>query len=119
MLDWAIAAIAAHPGPIRASSMVRAATADSGTWYVVAIDREYVLDDGTPTGDGSRTLALTNAIDRPRSEANMIPLGDGGVGAMGKPVEPSWRNTTWRGDPLRAGERAAKRAIACLDESGE
>jgi hypothetical protein len=33
---------------------VYAASTDTGDWYVLAIDREHILDDGTLTGDVSR-----------------------------------------------------------------
>ena len=54
-------AIAPHPGPVRAATLVRAAKTRTGTWYVIGIDRAYVMDNGTPTGAASRALALTNA----------------------------------------------------------
>jgi hypothetical protein len=105
-------AIAPHPGPVRASAMVRAARTDTGQWYVVALDREYVLDDGSATGDGSRTLGLTNAINHPGASSQMILIGEGGM--RGNP-SMTWHNVAWRGDRLAAGERAAERAVECLD----
>jgi hypothetical protein len=94
--------------------MVRVATTSTGEWYVVGIDREYVRDDGTPTGDGSRSLAVTDAPDKPRDEAKMIPLGDG---AMGQAPALSWESISWTGEMLETGEQAAAKAIACLDQA--
>lgn len=81
LLDWAGVSIASHPGPIRGAALVHAAATDTGDWYVLALDREHVLDDGTPTGTGSRSLALTNGVDAMTGERKMIPLGDGEMGS--------------------------------------
>lgn len=116
LLDWAGASSLGHPGPIRASSLVYAASTNTGDWYVLAIDREHVLDDGTLTGEVSRRLALTNAVKPPPEEAKLIPISEGG---SGKPWRVTWYNVSWTGDTLAAGDRAAQRAIQCLDTSQE
>jgi hypothetical protein len=112
LLDWAGVSIASHPGPIKAASLVYAASTGTGDWYVLAVDRAYVLDDGTLTGDHSRDLALTNALDESGGARQMIPLSEGG---MGKGWKVTWRDVNWTGDTLAAGERAAEKAIECLD----
>lgn len=112
LLDWAGVSIASHPGPIRGAALVHAGATDTGDWYVLALDREYVLDDDTPTGTGSRSVALTNAVDAVAGERKMIPLGDGEMGS--RPLV-TWDNVTWTGDTLAAGQRAAARALGCLD----
>jgi hypothetical protein len=115
ILDWAAEAVATHPGPIVASTMVRAATTDTGTWYVVGIHRAHVLDDGTLTGSGSRSFALTNATG-PRAAmpdgTKMIPIG---ASLWGQDVRFGWGRVSWRGETLDRGRRAAETAVACLD----
>jgi hypothetical protein len=104
----AATAIAPHPGPVRAATLVRAARTSTGTWYVIGIDRAHVLDDGTPSGGASRALALTNApVGR-----NFIPLVDG---VTRKPVVASWDRVSWTGSRLAAGQRALQVAVGCLD----
>jgi hypothetical protein len=112
LLDWAGVSIASYPGPITASSLVYAASTDTGDWYVLAIDRDYARDDGTLAGGGSRSVALTNAVD-PAGPRKLIPLSEGGTG---KGRQVSWRHVSWTGDTLAAGKRAAQLAIQCLDE---
>lgn len=114
LLDWAGASSLGHSGPIRASSLVYAASTDTGDWYVLAIDREHVLDDGTLTGDSSRRLALTNAVKPPPEERKLIPISEGSIG---KGWKITWDSVSWTGDTLAAGQRAAQRAIQCLDTS--
>lgn len=104
----ATTAIAPHPGPVRAATLVRAARTSTGTWYVVGIDRAYAADDGTLTGGASRSLALTNAP----AGVNFIPLGDG---VTGKPVATTWERVSWTGSRLAAGQRALRAALDCLD----
>lgn len=113
LIDWAGEAIASHPGPIRAATVVYAASTDTGDWYVVGVDREHVYDDGTLTGDVPRYLGLTNGVDSPPGERRMIPISAGGEG---KPWMVRWDYVSWTGDTLAAGERAAQLAIQCLDE---
>jgi hypothetical protein len=112
LLDWAVVSIANHPGPIKAASLVYAASTDTGTWHVLAVDRHYEHDDGTLTGDHSRDLGLTNALDASDGARKMIPLSEGS-GAKGWKV--TWRNVSWTGDTLAAGQLAAQKAIECLD----
>ena len=104
----AATAIAPHAGPVRAAILVRAARTDTGTWYVVGIDRDYVFDDGTPTGQTSRSLALTNAP----AGVNFIPLGEG---ETDRPFETSWDRVSWTGNRLATGQRALREALGCLD----
>lgn len=104
-------AIAPHPGPVRAATLVRAAKTRTGTWYVVGIDRAYATDDGTLTGGASRSLALTNAP----AGVNFIPLGDG---VTDKPFATSWDRVSWTGSRLAAGQRALRKVVECLDASG-
>jgi hypothetical protein len=106
--EMAMTAIAPHPGPLRASTLVRAATTSTGTWYVIGVDRAYVLDTGTLTGRASRSLALTNAP----VGVSFIPLGDG---LAHRPFETSWDRVSWTGRRLAAGQRALRRAVRCLD----
>ena len=73
--------IASHPGPIRGAVLVHAATADTATGPSSWLTAKYVFDDDTPTGTGSRSVALTNAIDAAGGERKMIPLGDGEMGS--------------------------------------
>ncbi len=113
LIDWAGVSIASHPGPIRASTLVYAASTDTGDWYVMGVDREHVYDDGTLTGDVPRYLGLTNGLAPPPEERKMIPISAGG---LGKPWMVRWDYVSWTGDTLAAGERAAQLAIQCLDE---
>jgi hypothetical protein len=115
LVDRAGMSIAAHPGAITATTYVFAATTDTGDWYVLGLDRAYVHDDGTPAlgpnGDHSRSLALTNPARAADGTVAMIPLS---VDVSDRtPV--SWDHVSWTGDTLAAGQRAAQRAIACLD----
>lgn len=114
LLDWAGVSIASYPGPITASSLVYAASTDTGDWYVLALDRDHVRDDGARTGDSSRSVALTNAVGTAPGSGKLIPLSEGGIG---KDRMISWRNVSWAGDTLAAGQRAARLAIQCLDEA--
>jgi hypothetical protein len=64
-----------------------------------------------PNGDHSRSLALTNQARKTDGTVAMIPLS---VDVSDRtPV--SWDRVSWTGDTLAAGQRAAQRAIACLD----
>jgi hypothetical protein len=108
IVEMAKAALAPHPGPVRAATVVRAAKTQTGTWFVVGIDRAYATDDGTLTGGASRSLALTNAP----AGVNFIPLGDG---VTGKPITTSWDRVKWTGSRLAAGKRALGMAVGCLD----
>ncbi|MGN6752686.1 MAG: hypothetical protein ACTHJJ_09040 [Intrasporangium sp.] len=112
VLDWAGVAIASHPGPIKASALVRAATTETGDWYVLALDREYERDDGTTTGEGDRNVALTNGVTGDPDDRKMIPLGRSEIGGV---PSVSWDNVTWTGETLAAGKRAAERVVSCLD----
>lgn len=112
LVATAKAAIAPHPGPVRAATLVRAARTTTGTWYVIGIDRAYVRDDGTPTGQSSRSLALTNAP----AGASYIPLGEG---ETGRPFTASWDRVSWTGSTLAAGQRALRTAVGCLDATAD
>lgn len=101
-------AIAPHPGPLRASTLVRAAKTSTGTWYVVGVDRAHVLDNGTLSGRVSRSLALTNAP----VGVNFIPLAEG---VVHRPLHTSWDRVSWTGRRLAAGQRALRKAVRCLD----
>ena len=115
LLDRAVMSLAAHPGAITATTYVFAATTDTGDWYVLGIDRKYVHDDGSPAmgpnGDHSRSLALTNQARTTDGTVAMIPLS---VDVSDRtPV--TWDLVSWTGDTLAAGQKAADRAITCLD----
>ncbi|GAA1966403.1 hypothetical protein GCM10009817_02760 [Terrabacter lapilli] len=103
--------IAAHPGAITATTYVFAATTDTGDWYVLGLDREYVHDDGSPVGERSRSLALTNSARTTDGSVAMIPLSV----AVSERLPISWDAVSWTGDTLAAGKRAVDRAISCLD----
>lgn len=115
LVERASASIAAHPGPITATTYVFAATTDTGDWYVLGLDRTYVHDDGTPVpgpdGDHSRSLALTNPARTTDGSVAMIPLSV----AVSERLPVSWDRVSWTGDTLEAGRRAADKAIACLE----
>lgn len=111
LTEWAGYAIASHPGPISASALVFAATTKTGDWYVVALDREYVLDNGTLTGDHSRDLGLTNAVKRRTAESKLIPISRDHKGKL----VITWENVSWDGETLTAGKAAAALAVTCLD----
>jgi hypothetical protein len=116
LVERAAASIAAHPGPITATTYVFAATTDTGDWYVLGLDRTYVHDDGTPglgaEGDHSRSLALTNPARTTDGSVAMIPLS----AAVSEKLPVSWERVSWTGDTLEAGRRAADKAIACLED---
>ena len=113
LLDWAGVSIASHPGPVTASALVFAASTPTGAWYVLAVDRGYVHDDGTAAGGRSRSVALTNAAGAGTDDPHLIPIAadlDGGVPA-------DWSKVDWTGERLAAGKHAAEVAIECLDRS--
>ncbi|TQN45974.1 hypothetical protein FHX52_2679 [Humibacillus xanthopallidus] len=111
LVDQASQSIAAHPGAVTATAYVFAATTDTGDWYVLGLDRDYVHDDGSPAGGASRSLALTN-LSRPGTNGvAMIPLTVG----LSERTPISWNRVSWTGDTLAAGQRAAKRAVECLE----
>ena len=57
-----------RPGPVIGAVVVFAATTDTGDWYVLGVDRLHEDEaGGTTPGDGSRSLALTNAVNPPVS----------------------------------------------------
>ena len=91
---------------------MRAAKTSTGTWFVIGIDRAYIMDDGTPTGGASRSLALTNAP----VGVNFIPLGEG---ERHEPLAASWDRVSWTGSRLAAGQRALRKAVDCLDAAGD
>lgn len=115
LVDQAAQSLAAHPGPVVATAYVFAATTDTGDWYVLAMDRGHVHDDGTPVTepgrDHSRTVALTNTARTTTNGSAMIPVSqsDGGK------VSTTWDRVSWTGSTLAAGKRAAERAVTCLD----
>lgn len=111
LVDRASMSIAAHPGAITATTYVFAATTDTGDWYVLGLDREYVHDDGSPVGERSRSLALTNSARTTDGSVAMIPLSV----AVSERLPISWDAVSWTGDTLAAGKRAVDRAISCLD----
>ncbi|GAA1392283.1 hypothetical protein [Luteococcus peritonei] len=71
LLERAGVTIASHPGTWQGGALVEAATTNTGTWYVLAVDRGHQLDNGTATEGGSRSLALTNG---PTGGGRLIPL---------------------------------------------
>lgn len=104
-------------GPVIGAAVVFAATTSTGDWYVLATDRLDESEDGTTTpGQGTRRLALTNAVNPPPGEAMMIELGEG---PAGQTLTPGWGSVTWTGETLEAGERATERAQECLTETGD
>lgn len=112
VLDWG--ADPEEDRPVIAAAVVYAATTATGDWYVVAIDRIPETTDGaTADGEGTRSLALTNIVNPPPGEPQMIDLGRGAIGEM---VPASWSSITWSGETLEAGNRAAARAQECLEE---
>lgn len=111
VVETAKLALAAHPGPVRSATVVRAARTSTGTWFVVGIDRAYIHDDGTLAGGASRSLGLTNA---PAGDT-IIPLGEG---TAQQRLRLSWDNVSWTGETLRAGRRAARTVIDCLAGAG-
>lgn len=113
LLGRAADALAAYPGPIRAVTLVHAATTATGDWYVVALDREDAYDDGRPTGTGLRVLGLTDDLHGEGYPHHIISLGQGRMGHRPTIV---WGRVSWRGSTLAAGRRAAERAVECLDE---
>jgi len=113
LLAWTVNALASYPGRFRAATVVRAATTETGDWYVVAADREGAYDNGEPTGSGERVLGLTNSLRGPGDGKHLIPLGVGRVG--GKPTV-TWHDVRWDGTTLAAGRRAVAKAVTCLDE---
>jgi hypothetical protein len=104
--------LAAHPGPVTATTLVPAAVTDTGQWYVLGIDRAYATDDGTLAGGSSRGLAVTDA-DADPDHAVVIPLTHG---PRRSSRAARWTRVTWTGDILARGKSAAARAFACLDE---
>lgn len=116
LAERAAASIAAHPGPITATTYVFAATTSTGEWYVLGIDRSYVHDDGTPAmgpdGDHSRSLALANPARSTDGAAAMILLS----ADVSDKLPVSWDRVSWTGDTLAAGRRAADTAISCLED---
>jgi len=115
LVDRAGASITAHPGVITATTYVFAATTATGDWYVLGLDRTYLHAAGTPAlgpnGDHSRSLALTNPARATDGAVAMIPLSVD----VSTRTPIAWDRVSWTGDTLAAGERAAQRAIACLD----
>lgn len=103
-----------EPGPVTAAAVVYAATTGTGDWYVAAVERIPETSDGaTGDGEGTRSLALTNIVNPPPGEPQMIDLGQG---ALGETVPADWSSISWGGETLEAGNRAAARAQACLEE---
>lgn len=104
-----------RPGPVIGAVVVFAATTDTGDWYVLGVDRLHEDEaGGTTPGDGSRSLALTNAVNPPVSgDPTVIPLG---TAALGEQATASWERVTWTGETLQSGRAAAERAVDCLDE---
>ena len=118
LLQQAAESIAAHPGRITGASYVFAATTDTGDWYVLALDRGYVRDDGSPgtgpDGDHSRSLALTKTARSTPYGVALIPLEP----TEKAPVSSrniSWDRVSWTGETLASGRRAAELAISCLE----
>lgn len=111
LLDWAAISISTDPGPVTASALVFASKTATGNWYVVAIDRALVRDDGTLAGGHSRALGLTDVVKRRSETSKLIALG----GEVKGKLAVSWHNVSWEGATLAAGKRAVARAIACLD----
>lgn len=118
LVDRAKVAIATHPGPVTATTLVFAAETPTGKWFVLGLDRAYVHDDGSLAGGASRNLALVRVDGQPGS-ATMIPVAtdhhDGK--APPTPVE-DWSSVTWRGDLLDQGKAAVAKAVECLDAQG-
>ncbi|MDH2414536.1 hypothetical protein [Nocardioides sp. CER19] len=114
LLRWAGVSVASQPGPITASALVHAAHTSSGDWYVLAVERAYVHDDGSLAGGTSRSLALTNAAGAGTSDPHLIDIGfpskDGGV-------EQDWHHVSWTGETLTSGRHAADVALGCLDHA--
>jgi hypothetical protein len=114
LLTWAGVSVDSHPGPITGSALVFAATTTTGDWYVLAVERAYVHDDGSSAGGSSRSLTLTNAAGAGTSDPHLIDIGfpqkDGGV-------EQDWHHVSWTGETLAAGRHAADVALGCLDHA--
>lgn len=114
LVQWTRDALVAMPGRIRAAALVHAARTKTGNWYVVALDNAGTYDDGRPTGLGRRVLGLTNDIrGHVGNDDFMIQIG---VSALHHRPAMDWGNVDWSGATLAAGERAAERAVQCLDD---
>ena len=119
LVDRAKIAIASHPGPVTATTLVHAANTPTGKWSVIGLDRAHVHDDGSLAGGSSRSLALVR-VDEKSGSITMID-----VAYSGKPGTPDaatiiedWSNVTWRGDLLKQGKAAVAKAVECLDGQG-
>jgi hypothetical protein len=114
LLSWAGVSVASHPGPITRSALVFAATTSTGRWYVLAVERAYVHDDGTLAQGHSRSLALTNAAGAGTSRPHLIDIGSS---LKTGDVAQDWSNVSWDDATLAAGRQAAEAAIGCLDRA--
>ena len=113
ILEQALAAVASHPGPVTHAASVFAATTATGDWYVLAVERGYVHDDGSPAEGRSRSLALVNTAGARAGDPQVVDIGLGGKSGD---VSPDWHRVDWSGPTLEAGRRAARTAIACIDQ---
>lgn len=109
-------AIVGETGPFVGSTLVHAARTKTGDWYVLAVDRASVYDNGQQSGSGSRALGLTNATRAQVDGSTMIPIGGGQLRGR---VRMNWSRVSWTGDTLAAGKAAARRAIECLDAESD
>lgn len=112
LLDWAGVSVASHPGPWLRTALVPAGKTSTGTWYVLAVERGYVHDDGSRAEGSSISVALTNQPDAP-VEAKVIPLAEG---EAGNPVAVSWQNVNWDAAQRARGEAAVDAALACIGQ---
>lgn len=103
-------------GPFLGSTLVHAARTKTGDWYVLAVDRASVYDNGRQSGSGSRALGLTNATRGHVDGSTMIRIGGGRLRGR---VRMDWSRVSWTGDTLAAGKAAARRAIQCLDAESD
>lgn len=109
-------AIVGETGPFVGSTLVHAARTKTGDWYVLAVDRASVYDNGQQSGSGSRALGLTNATRGHVDGSTMIPIGGGQLRGR---VRMDWSRVSWTSDTLAARKAAARRAIQCLEAESD
>ena len=118
LVDRAKSAMARHPGPVTATTMVFAAETATGKWFVVGLDRAYVHDDGSLAGGGSRDLGLVLADGEPESATVIGVATDSHDGNEPTSISEDWSNVSWTGEVLDQGKAAVAKAVECLDAQG-
>lgn len=113
LLERAKEALATHPGPVGAVTLVPAVTTATGSWSVIGIERRYVHDDGTDGGSSSVDFGLVNEAQD--AEQKLIPIATGSTEFGDEGFTEDWRSVSWRGPTLVAGKRALAFARTCLE----